>query len=129
MASGILRACVWSLSICSAYSFNVACGGGGSSDNGTEVLTATECTDRGGEAVEQASCPRGRDQLGSLESDARSAACCETVPILTKEQCEAQGADPHADPGGGSTYRDGCPAGEKMLGTLDYGIEGGICCK
>ena len=128
MKNAILRRSAWSLALGAACAFSVACSDD-ADDTETETLTASECTDRGGEAVEQASCPGGRDQLGKLARDEGSAACCETVPSLTPEQCEAQGGESVGDPGDGSTRRNGCPAGEKMLGTLDFGIEGGICCK
>ena len=129
MRNGILSQGIGWIAIGSALTFNVACSDDGSSDTETEILTATECTDRGGEPAWFDSCGRGRDQLGTIESEEGSLPCCETVPILTPEQCEAQGGDPLGDPGDGSSYRDGCPAGETMLGTLDYGAEGGICCK
>jgi len=56
--------------------------------------------------------------------------CCKP-PILTRAQCTAQNGQAVADPGDGSTRRNGCPDGRQMLGFLDpndIGDEGGICC-
>jgi len=47
---------------------------------------------------------------------------------LTVEQCEAWKGHVIADPGDGSSYSNGCPAGERLLGNVSFGIEGGICC-
>ena len=53
----------------------------------------------------------------------------EDMQSLTVDECEAAGGKPHADPGDGSSFRNGCPGSQEMIGTLKLGIEGGICCK
>jgi hypothetical protein len=51
-----------------------------------------------------------------------------SAEMLTPAQCAAQGGDTIGDRGDGSTRRDGCPNGRKLLGNVKIGIEGGICC-
>lgn len=48
---------------------------------------------------------------------------------LSVEECERLGGRLVADPGDGSTSREGCPEGEARLGEVEFGIEGGICCR
>jgi hypothetical protein len=91
-------------------------------------LTADECAAMNGTTMPWDTCGSGREQLGVIEGDA-GGACCETIPALTIDECESEGGTPHGDPGDGSSYRNGCPGAQKMIGTLDFGIEGGICCK
>jgi hypothetical protein len=50
------------------------------------------------------------------------------VPLLLPEECAAKGGETIGDPGDGSTQRNGCPGGRKLLGNVKTGIEGGICC-
>jgi hypothetical protein len=47
----------------------------------------------------------------------------------TVEWCEARGGRVYGDPGDGSIHRAGCPDGRQYLGSVSFGIEGGICCK
>ncbi|NMO14552.1 hypothetical protein HPC49_02230 [Pyxidicoccus fallax] len=49
--------------------------------------------------------------------------------LLTPEECIARGGEAIGDPGDGSTHREGCPDGREQLGSLEFGDEGGICCK
>lgn len=55
-------------------------------------------------------------------------ACGDTEP-LTLDQCRALGGQPVLDPGDGSVHEEGCPDGQARLGPLDFGIEGGLCCR
>ena len=48
---------------------------------------------------------------------------------ITQEECEDREGQVIADPGDGSSYRNGCPNGKEQIATLRLGIEGGICCK
>jgi hypothetical protein len=69
--------------------------------------------------------------LGFASLVAASSSSCgddEPLPRLTSEECVARGGRPIADPGDGSTHRDGCPWGDVKIASLDVGIEGGICC-
>lgn len=50
------------------------------------------------------------------------------VPLFTPEECAAKGGETIGDPGNGSTRRNGCPGGRRLLGNVKIGIEGGICC-
>jgi hypothetical protein len=60
---------------------------------------------------------------------AGAAGCGEESEVLEPEACVARGGHVVADPGDGSTSREGCPNGEHLLGGVRFGIEGGICCK
>jgi hypothetical protein len=115
----------WTFSIGLGAAFTIAC----IACNSSDTLSSAECAERGGQTIERASCPGGRDELGTVETDGGSAVCCKKVPQLDPAECRALGGEPIGDPGDGSTHRNGCPSGETMLGTLDFGIEGGICCK
>jgi hypothetical protein len=92
------------------------------------TLTADECAAKDGTVMPWDTCGNGRKQLGVVEGDT-DGACCETIPNITVDECETQGGTPHGDPGDGSSYRNGCPGAQKMIATLTFGIEGGICCK
>jgi hypothetical protein len=50
------------------------------------------------------------------------------APLLTPDECTGKGAETIGDRGDGSTRRNGCPEGRKLLGNVRIGIEGGICC-
>src|SRR5689334_6281749 len=50
------------------------------------------------------------------------------APWLTPDECTGKGAETIGDRGDGSTRRNGCPEGRKLLGNVKIGIEGGICC-
>lgn len=52
----------------------------------------------------------------------------EPTVLLAPEECVAKGGETIGDPGDGSTRRNGCPGGRKLLGNVKIGIEGGICC-
>ncbi|WP_437669388.1 hypothetical protein [Sorangium sp. So ce131] len=56
-------------------------------------------------------------------------ACGDSSDALSPEDCEDAGGYTIPDPGDGSSQRDGCPAGEELLGNVEFGIEGGICCR
>lgn len=47
---------------------------------------------------------------------------------LSFAACEKIGGKVIPDPGDGRTYRDGCPNGRALLGYVELGVEGGICC-
>ena len=49
--------------------------------------------------------------------------------VLEPAECEARGGTVIGDPGDGSVHRDGCPEGQELLGSVNLGIEGGICCR
>lgn len=48
---------------------------------------------------------------------------------MSADDCSALGGRVILDPGDGSTLREGCAAGEELLGSVKFGIEGAICCK
>ncbi|WP_129346572.1 hypothetical protein [Sorangium cellulosum] len=48
---------------------------------------------------------------------------------FSPEDCEDEGGYFVPDSGGGETHRDGCPAGEELIGGVRFGVEGGICCR
>lgn len=50
------------------------------------------------------------------------------VPLLSPDECVAKGGETVGDPGDGSTRKNGCSGGRKLLGNVKTGIEGGICC-
>ena len=55
--------------------------------------------------------------------------CCKRWPTLTVSACEQMGGRLIPDPGDGSTHRNGCPNGGRVLGAVCFGIEGAICCE
>lgn len=54
---------------------------------------------------------------------------CGASDALNPEDCEDADGYVIGDPGDGSSHREGCPAGEELLGSVQFGIEGGICCR
>jgi hypothetical protein len=54
---------------------------------------------------------------------------CGASGWLDPEDCEDANGYVIIDPGDGSSHREGCPAGEELLGSVEFGIEGGICCR
>ncbi|WP_437924257.1 hypothetical protein WMF37_35240 [Sorangium sp. So ce291] len=56
-------------------------------------------------------------------------ACGGDSDARSPEDCEEEGGHVIGDPGEGSSERDGCPAGEELLGDVRFGVEGGICCR
>jgi hypothetical protein len=48
--------------------------------------------------------------------------------LLTPDQCVAQGGETIGDRGDGSSRKNGCADGRRLLGNVKIGIEGGICC-
>jgi hypothetical protein len=81
-------------------------------------------------------CPGGRSRLGSVDSaeDPNGGVCCAIPPLLSFAACRAAGGEPVIDRGDGSSSREGCPAGRRLLGWLNPApgepvpTEGGICC-
>ena len=53
----------------------------------------------------------------------------EGAPSYSVEECKSAGGEVIADPGDGSTSRNGCPFNRKYLGSVRAGLEGGICCE
>ena len=66
--------------------------------------------------------------LASLIWTTSSGCDDEPLPRVSPSECEARGGHAIGDPGDGSSYRNGCPSGEHMIATLEFGFEGGICC-
>jgi hypothetical protein len=116
-------------------------------------LTVEECREAGGDVLgiagvssgfaptgrdfnREDGCPGGRTRLGAVEAaeDPNGGVCCAIPPLLTVTACGAAGGEPVGDPGDGSSFRNGCPGGRRLLGWLtgDPGLpiagEGGICC-
>jgi hypothetical protein len=83
-------------------------------------------------------CPGSRTLLGTISGipgDPNGGLCCAVPPAVTIAQCLSSGGTTLGDPGGGSTYRDGCNGGQRLLGWLTLDCpdgavcgEGGICC-
>ncbi|MEA2699446.1 MAG: hypothetical protein QOI66_3717 [Myxococcales bacterium] len=104
----------------------------------TEALTAARCASLNGEPItdpgdgqtERRGCPDGRRKLGPLETGAEGGLCCEILPVLSIDQCQARPqAEVINDPGDGSVHRAGCPFPKMLVGAVNFGAEGGICCR
>jgi hypothetical protein len=103
------------------------------------VLTPDECEDAGGRIIGdpgdgssyENGCPGGGRLLGNVALGIEGGICCGPPRLITLDECAAQGGIAIADPGDGSTHRDGCPDGGELLGSLgiELGDEGGICCR
>jgi hypothetical protein len=118
-----------------------------------DAISVEDCRVRGGEALglpgaplslgnrgadlsSEDDCPGSRDLIGTIRSpdDPNGAICCEVPPSLTDDECRARGGESVGDPGNGSSYQDGCPGGDELIGWLTAcdtpGLcgEGGICC-
>lgn len=97
-------------------------------------LTPAECAEQGGDVIlnrgADAECPDDFTPLGPVAFGVEGAWCC-VAPHLTLAECSERGGRAIADPGDGSSYRDGCPGGAALLGHLgiEFGDEGGICCE
>lgn len=75
-------------------------------------------------------CPDGRRLLGAVDVGAEGALCCEIPRHFTLDECQAiPSAHVIGDPGDGSVHRAGCPFPQQFLGVVDFGAEGGICCR
>lgn len=70
-----------------------------------------------------------RSVLSFLAIGAAVAGCSSADEAMSAEDCSAMGGKLIVDPGNGSTSRDGCAAGQELLGSVKFGVEGAICCK
>jgi hypothetical protein len=53
------------------------------------------------------------------------------TPLLTLEECNAQGGSPLFDPDDGRPIQESCPEGLRFLGEFTepfFGEDGGLCC-
>jgi hypothetical protein len=99
---------------------------------GTDMLWASVP-----DASRDDACPGGRRLKGTIESpnDANGALCCEVPPQVDYAACESAGGHGIGDPGDGSSFRNGCPPNQILIG-WSMGCsspgpcgEGAICCK
>jgi hypothetical protein len=97
-----------------------------------KVFTSEACEAAGGDPIidpRGGTCPRGRTYLGLVNVGRETGVCCRDLRVVTVEECQREGGSVIGDPGDGSTRRDGCPDNRELLGSVRFGIEGGICCK
>ena len=72
--------------------------------------------------------PAGEQFIGPVPVGIEGGICC-GLKELTERECLDMGGQLIGDPGDGSVYRDGCPRGQTLLGSVPVGIEGSICCQ
>jgi hypothetical protein len=115
-----------------------ACSAAGGESVGVAGAPTNRLGDPGADLGRTDPCPGSRKLLGVLEpaGDANGALCCQIPPNVSAASCQAKGGHVLGDPGGGSTYRDGCPEEDELLGWVvsscdSPGLcgEGAICCR
>ena len=68
---------------------------------------------------------KGSNEGAQAPAESPSTAPAEPAAPMTREDCEKQGGRVAGDIGDGKIQ---CNEGEKELGRVTFGIEGGVCC-